>query len=205
MLILRSIYITLLTSLTLVAFNVNAAENRYVTEDFSTSLRTGPGDNYKVAGTISAGEKVELLSSANKYAQIIDSRGRTVWILLDQLTTEPSAKVRVPELEQQVKELTDRLASVDSDWNQRTTDMRQKVDSSNSVINGLKQENQHLKDELAAAKKKVSEISVQLDDKQRAIIQQWFMYGGGVAGVGLILGLILPHLVRRRKKDRWMN
>lgn len=31
------------------------------------------------------------------------------------------------------------------------------------------------------------------------------MYGGGVAGIGLLLGMVLPHLIPRRKKDRWMN
>ncbi|STW72018.1 SH3 domain-containing protein [Klebsiella michiganensis] len=31
---------------------------------------------------------------------------------------------------------------------------------------------------------------------------QWFMYGGGVLGVGLILGLVLPHLVPSRKTQR---
>ncbi|KJY02610.1 SH3 domain-containing protein [Morganella morganii] len=47
---------------------------------------------------------------------------------------------------------------------------------------------------------------MQLDDKQRDIILQWFMYGGGVAGAGLLLGLLLPHMIpRRKKKDRWMN
>ena len=56
------------------------------------------------------------------------------------------------------------------------------------------------------AKKKLDAISVQLDDKQRDIILQWFMYGGGVAGAGLLLGLLLPHMIpRRKKKDRWMN
>ncbi|STQ09229.1 SH3 type 3 domain-containing protein [Enterobacter cloacae] len=38
------------------------------------------------------------------------------------------------------------------------------------------------------------------------IIMQWFMYGGGVLGVGLVLGLVLPHLIpSRKRKDRWMN
>lgn len=50
------------------------------------------------------------------------------------------------------------------------------------------------------AKKKLDAISVQLDDKQRDIILQWFMYGGGVAGAGLLLGLLLPHMIPRRKK-----
>lgn len=205
MLIFRLIYITLLTSLAFITSSVNATETRYISEDFSTSLRTGPGDNYKVAGTINAGEKVELLSTGNDYAQITDSRGRTVWIPSDQLTAEPSSKIKVPELEQRVKELTDKLASVDSDWNKRTSDMSQKVNSSDSVINGLKQDNQQLTDQLAAAKQKISDISVHLNDKQRTIIQQWFMYGGAVAGIGLIFGLVLPYLFPRRKKDRWMN
>ena len=42
---------------------------------------------------------------------------------------------------------------------------------------------------------------MQLDDKQRdIIILQWFMYGGGAAGAGLLLGLLLPHMIRAAKK-----
>lgn len=41
---------------------------------------------------------------------------------------------------------------------------------------------------------------MQLDDKQRDIILQWFMYGGGVAGAGLLLGLLLPHMIRAARK-----
>ena len=62
------------------------------------------------------------------------------------------------------------------------------------------------KNELIVAQKKVDAASVQLDDKQRTIIMQWFMYGGGVLGLGLLLGLVLPHLIpSRKRKDRWMN
>ena len=33
---------------------------------------------------------------------------------------------------------------------------------------------------------------------------RYFMYGGGVAGAGLVVGLLVPHLPRRRsKRDRW--
>lgn len=30
---------------------------------------------------------------------------------------------------------------------------------------------------------------------------RYFMYGGGVAGLGLLFGLVLPHLIPRRKKN----
>ncbi|MDY0971434.1 TIGR04211 family SH3 domain-containing protein [Siccibacter turicensis] len=198
--------------LTLLALSVStlthADEKRYVSDELNTWVRSGPGDNYRLVGTLNAGEEVTLLQSndATKYGQVRDGEGRTVWIPLGQLSNQPSLRTRVPDLENQVKTLTDKLTNIDATWNQRTADMQQKVAQSDSVINGLKEENQKLKNELIVAKKKVDAANIQLDDKQRTIIMQWFMYGGGVAGVGLLLGLLLPHMIpSRKRKDRWMN
>ncbi len=166
--------------------------------DNSPIIRTPGDDLYRVVGTFNGGEEVQFLQTNNdtQYAQVKDSSGRTVWIPLKELSTSPSLKTRVPDLENQVKTLTDKLNNIDNTWNQRTADMQQKVAGSDSVINGLKEENQKLKNELIVAQKKVN----------AANIMQWFMYGGGVLGAGLILGLVLPHLVpSRKRKDRWMN
>lgn len=198
--------------LTLLAFSVitpvHAEEKRYISDELSTWVRSGPGDQYRLVGKLNAGEEVALLQTNNEtqYGQIRDAEGHTNWIPLSQLSAEPSLRTRVPQLEQQVKDLTAKLANIDGSWNQRTAEMQNKVASSDSVINGLKDENQKLKNELIVAQKKVNAANVQLDDKQRTIIMQWFMYGGGVLGVGLLLGLLLPHMIpRRKKKDRWMN
>ena len=172
---------------------VHAEEKRYVSDELNTWVRSGPGDNYRLVGTINAGEEVSVLQTndSTSYAQIRDSNGRTAWIPLKELSNEPSLRTRVPDLENQVKTLTDKLNNIDATWNQRTADMQKKVAGSDSVINALK---------------KVNAANLQLDDKQRTIIMQWFMYGGGVLGVGLLLGLVLPHLVpSRKRKDRWMN
>lgn len=84
--------------------------------------------------------------------------------------------------------------------------MQEKVAGSDSTISSLQKENRDLKNQLVVAQKKVNAVNLQLDDKQRTIILQWFMYGGGVAGIGLLLGLLLPHLIPRRKNNnRWMN
>lgn len=115
-------------------------------------------------------------------------------------------RTRVLYLENQIKTLTDRLNNIDTMWNQLTADMQKKVVQSDSVINRLKEENQKLKNELIVAQKKVSTTNLQLDDKQRTIIMQWFMHCGGVLGIGLLLGLVLPHMIpNRKRKDRWMN
>ncbi|OON41919.1 hypothetical protein BTJ39_01820 [Izhakiella australiensis] len=201
-----------LISLTLLAFSaataVHAEEKRYVSDELTTWLRSGPGDQYRLTGTVNAGEEVSLLQTNENthYGQVRDASGRTAWIPLSQLSNDPSLRTRVPQLEQQVKDLSDKLTNIDSSWNQRTADMQKKVAASDGIINGLKNENEQLKNQLIVAQKKVSAANVQLDDKQRAIIMQWFMYGGGVAGIGLLLGLLLPHMIPRRKRsDRWMN
>ncbi|EIS6475985.1 SH3 domain-containing protein [Salmonella enterica] len=199
-----------LIGLTLLALSATAVshaeETRYVSDELNTWVRSGPGDNYRLVGTVNAGEQVTLLQSDANYGQIKDSSGRTAWIPLKELNTTPSLRTRVPDLENQVKMLTDKLNNIDTTWNQRTANMQQKVAQSDSVINGLKEENQKLKNELIVAQKKVSAANLQLDDKQRTIIMQWFMYGGGVLGIGLLLGLVLPHMIpSRKRKDRWMN
>ncbi len=202
-----------LAALSLLAFSAIAPahaadEKRYISDELSTWVRSGPGDKYRLVGTVNAGEEVTLLQTNNdsQYAQIRDAEGKTNWIPLSQLSASPSLRTRVPELENQVKTLTDKLTNIDNTWNQRTAEMQQKVAQSDGVINGLKEENQKLKNELIVAQKKVNAANLQLDDKQRTIIMQWFMYGGGVLGVGLVLGLLLPHLIpSRKRKDRWMN
>ncbi|EPA3164627.1 TIGR04211 family SH3 domain-containing protein [Yersinia enterocolitica] len=203
---LRLICLTVL-SLTL-SLSAYAEEKRYISDELDTYVHSGPGNQYRIVGTLKGGDEVTLISvnDGTNYGQIRDSKGKTTWIPLDQLSETPSLRVRVPDLEQQVKTLTDKLANIDDSWNQRTAEMQQKVAASDSVISELQKENESLKNQLVVAQKKVNAVNLQLDDKQRTIILQWFMYGGGVAGIGLLLGLILPHLIPSRKKNnRWMN
>lgn len=191
-----------------IALGTHAEDKRYISDELSTYVHSGPGNQYRIVGTLNAGEAVTLLSvnDSTDYGQIRDPKGRITWILLEHLSQTPSLRTRVPELEQQVKTLTDKLANIDNRWNQRTEEMQQKVAASGSTISRLQQENQDLKNQLVVAQKKVNAVNLQLDNKQRTIILQWFMYGGGVAGAGLLLGLLLPHLIPRRKNNnRWMN
>ncbi|WP_315709494.1 TIGR04211 family SH3 domain-containing protein [Brenneria uluponensis] len=202
----RSIFICLIALVC--SFSIHAEEKRYISDELITYTHSGPGNQYRIVGALKAGAEVTLLSVNDNagYAQIRDDKNHTSWIPLDQLSQTPSLSTRVPELENQVKVLTDKLNNIDQTWKQRTTAMQQKVDASDSIISGLQKNNQDLKAQLRSAQQKVSAASVQLDDKKRTLILQWFMYGGGVAGAGLLLGLLLPHLIPRRKKnDRWMG
>ncbi|MEX6208976.1 TIGR04211 family SH3 domain-containing protein [Providencia huaxiensis] len=188
------------------SLNAHAAEKRYVSDDLSTYVHSGSGTNYRIVGTLNAGETVELISTDNKFAQIKDQKGRTVWLPVDQLSNTPSMKTRIPELEAENQKLRQQLDSIDNTWNTRTAEMQQKVADNDNIVNQLKAENEKLKNELIKSGKKLEIAEVNLDDRRRELILQWFMYGGGVAGAGLVFGLILPHIIPRRKKrnNGWM-
>lgn len=186
----------------------NAEETRYISDNLSTYLHGGPNNNFRIIGMIAAAEEVTVLETnqATKFARIRDSKGKIGWLPLDQLSANQSIRVRVPALEQQVKTLTKQLKNIDDNWHQKTAEMQEKVAGSDKIIAQLEQENRRLSRELSSANKKADDVSLQIDDKQRDIIQQWFIYGGGVAGCGLLLGLLLPYLIPRRKaKNHWMN
>lgn len=185
-----------------------AEETRYISDDLTTYTFAGAGSQYRITGSVSSGEKVTVIeeSPGAKFSLIRYSNGKQHWIPSDKLSKAPSISIQVPELKQQVQKLTDELAGINGSWNKKTTDMQSKLADNDTSIDNLKKENARLDTELTAAKKKIDDMTLQLDDKQRGIIQQWFMYGGGVAGIGLLFGLLLPYLIPRRKsKDRWMN
>lgn len=200
-----------LIGLTLLALSATAVshaeETRYVSDELNTRVRSGPGDHYRLVGTVNAGEEVTLLQTdANtNYARVKDSSGRTARIPLKQLSTEPSLRSRVPDLENQVKTLTDKLTNIDNTESAHRRNAA-KSGAERQRDQRVKRRKSETENELIVAQKKVDAASVQLDDKQRTIIMQWFMYGGGVLGLGLLLGLVLPHLIpSRKRKDRWMN
>lgn len=199
----KLIKITLSALLLSSAFN-SFAETAYVTENLNTYLRKGAGDNFKIAGAIQAGEPVTVLNRQDRYTLIRDSKNREAWILNSELSSTPSSKSENPRLKAQVQELTTKLNNIDNDWKQRTAEMQRRSIDSNQKSSQLLEENSQLKRELEITKNKNRDLEAMLDAGKREIAIQWFIYGGSVLGVGLILGLILPLIFpKRRRNDGW--
>ncbi|EGY28132.1 SH3 domain protein [Candidatus Regiella insecticola 5.15] len=191
-----------------ISWHSSAEEKRYISDKLITYVHSGPGSQYRIVGSLNVGDEVTLLSvnQSENYAQIRDAKDRVVWLPLNQLSSSASLRLKLPELEQQVETLTSQLQNIDADWNQRTAEMQQKLAESDDIISKLNEENDRLENQLVKAQTEIRAMSLQQDNKQRAIILQWFMYGGSVAGIGLILGLLMPYLIPSpKKKDRWMN
>ncbi|MFY1027308.1 TIGR04211 family SH3 domain-containing protein [Actinobacillus seminis] len=180
------------------------AETKYVSENLNTFLRKGAGDQFKIAGAIQAGEPVTVLDRKDKYTLIRDSRNREAWILTNELSNTPSSKQENPKLKAQIEELSLKLSRLDNDWQQRTNEMQRRTKQAEEQSSQLLEQNSQLKRELDITKNKNRDLEAMLDAGKREIAIQWFIYGGSVLGVGLLLGLIIPLILpKRRKRDGW--
>lgn len=188
---------SLLLTTTLPAFS----QNQYVTENLNTYLRKGPGDQFKISGTIQAGDKITIIDRKERYTLIRDSRNREGWILNNEIVSQPSAKEFIPQLQQQVQELTTKLNNIDKDWQQRTVEMQRRVQQSDKQSSELLEQNSILKRELDILKNKNRDLEAIQDSESREIMIQYFIYGGSVLGMGLLLGLLIPVLLPRRKRN----
>lgn len=177
------------------------ANTHFVSENLSTYLRKGAGDQFKIAGTISAGEKVTILDRKGQYSLIRDSRNREGWILTSEISSKASAKELVPQLQQQVQELTFKLNNIDKDWQQRTAEMQRRTQQSDQQSSELLEQNSLLKRELEIVKNKNRDLEALQNAETREIMIQYFLYGGSVMFIGLLLGLLLPVIMPRRKRN----
>ncbi|WP_373818926.1 TIGR04211 family SH3 domain-containing protein [Glaesserella sp.] len=192
---------TLLACFLLGASLPAVAQNLYVTENLNTYLRKGPGDQYKISGSIQAGEKVTLLDKKERYSLIRDSKNRESWILNSELTDTPSSKELTPQLQQQVQELSLKLNNIDKDWQQRTAEMQRRTQQAEQQSSQLLEQNAQLKREVDILKNKNRDLETLQDAESREIMIQYFIYGGTVLGVGLLIGLIVPFILPRRKRN----
>ncbi|WP_392565614.1 TIGR04211 family SH3 domain-containing protein [Utexia brackfieldae] len=199
--------ISLLLSASVFSTAAIAAE-KYVSDDLSIYLRRGPGTQYGLSGTLNAGDKVTILetSADGKFTRIQDEKGRAAWIETSALSDVPSLRIHIPQLEQQITSLKAQISELETSRGTVVQDIQDKLSTANQTIDSLKTENEQLQAKVNEQQQVVDSVNNQLDEKRQSLILNWFLYGGIVAGGGLVLGLILPAILpRRRKKDRWMN
>ncbi|QLB44566.1 TIGR04211 family SH3 domain-containing protein [Mannheimia pernigra] len=177
------------------------AQTQYISENLSTYMRKGAGDNFRISGAIQAGEKVKVLDKKERYSLIRDARNREGWVLNSDLSNTASPKELIPQLNQQVQDLANRLSKIDAEWQQRTAEMQRRTQDAIQKSSALVAENSQLKRELEILKNKNRDLETMHDSEKREIVIQWFIYGGTVLGAGLLLGLIVPLLIPRRKRN----
>ncbi|MNP09935.1 SH3 domain-containing protein [compost metagenome] len=206
----RALGACLLGSLLMAGAPVQAEEAagnaRWVSDSLTTYVRSGPTDGYRIVGTLSSGQKVELLNTQGDYSQVRGENGNSVWIPSRDLQEVPGQAERLPQLEQKVAELSAELEGIDGTWKTRVQGMQETLDSRKKLIDELQAARTALDSELSQARAELRDVQAQLGEENQQVLMRYMVYGGSIAGAGLLAGLILPTMlrVRRKRNDQWV-
>lgn len=190
---------------TLTSFNTHAA-NRYISDQLFTYMHSGPSAKFRIIGSVNVGTPVNLLqrNAGTGYSQIVDNKGRTGWVESKFLTGQLPASERLPQVEKALKEAQEELKTIASK-NQITLDSKQQTLTKHIKTNNeLVAQRQDLLNQIQALQTKNNQLQTRIDNQSEEVEMQWFIKGAGVIFAGIVIGLIVPNLPRRKKKnDSW--
>ncbi|XOV81029.1 MAG: TIGR04211 family SH3 domain-containing protein [Aestuariibacter sp.] len=174
---------------------LNSSAMHYVIDDLFVYMHAGPGREYRIVGSINAGTPVSVIQVDDEaeYTEVEDDRGRTGWLETRFVTAETSLRQQIPLLQSQLSEQNDLIASRESDIMR----LQQEIASIQEVETRLRRQLNDLQVEN-------TQINAKLQENDNAEFMDWFMKGGGVALGGVLLGLIISAVFKRRKRDQWM-
>ncbi|KDM92451.1 SH3 domain-containing protein [Photobacterium galatheae] len=186
----------------LMTAQVHAQQVRYISDDLFTYMHRGPSTQYKILGSVNSGTKVTVLETNREtgFVKVTDDRGRTGWVNSDYISNQVGLKERLPKLEKELSEVKKALANARKSSDERNATLQSSLESRNTQISELEERNTSLNKQLSTSQAEIRELRAKLDTQADDLLMKWFTYGGMVAGGGLLFGLILPHLIPRRKK-----
>lgn len=200
--------------------------DRWVSDSFEVMMRSGKGNRQSIVRMLSSGSRVELLELDKEegYALVRTPGGAEGWVLSRYLLTAPPARVRLPDIEKRLadsqgkrKELQQQLGELRKERDQLQRQVAELERSGSTLQTQLSdirrlsanviqvdQDNQQLRERLAAAEQTVTELQRENDELEGRAAREWFVVGAGVVIVGMIIGLILPR-IRWRRKSSWSD
>ena len=223
----------ILTGLTLsagilVSISDAIAETRYVSDELEITFRSAPGSSKRILKMLKSGTPVEVLSIDKKsgYAQVRTGGGKTGYVLVRFLNSEPSAREQLQAMQERIHELQaepdqvrSRLTQLQEDYS-TLQQQHQKISSENETLTqdlaGIKQsaanaiqianERSDLRQQLTAFKRQNADLQQQNRELGNNTEQRWFMIGAGVVLGSILLGWLLPLMrFRRRSRSSWSD
>ncbi|MEE4186708.1 MAG: TIGR04211 family SH3 domain-containing protein [Gammaproteobacteria bacterium] len=205
---------------------VATAETRWVTDEFEVMMRSGKSTKQSIVRQLRSGSMVEVLETDAEagYSRVQLSSGTEGWVLSRYLTSTPTARLRLPEVEKrlqaseteqaELRAALGELRAEKQDLDRQVAELQAQNSSLQSQLERITElsadtiqvdeQNNQLKLRLAEAQQRVDALQIENGQLAGRANQQWFLIGGGVLTFGLLMGLILPR-ISWRKKSSWSD
>ena len=200
-----------------------SAATLYISDQLTVPLRRGPSNSHKIihAG-LPTGMALEVLSEdrAAGFTQVRTPNGTEGWVPTQYLVDQPAAKdrlaaanKRVEALEAQLKALKENFQEVRGERSEvegRASDLTRQTEKLQSELAEIRrvsatsianyEENKQLKSENQSLSTQVTQLTERVRQLERNVTLKWFLAGGALVLVGLLLGAWIKS---RPKRSTW--
>lgn len=171
------------------------SDTAYITDNLHVYMHSGAGKQYRILGSINAGSELSVLATNDDagFIQVKDSKGRTGWVDKRNISKKPGLAIQNQKLRMQV-------SSLQAELNEAQRDMP----SLRQVKNDLAAKNDALTAEITALETQIKNLNRSRQDASAKEKRDLLVYGGGIAFIGIFIGIIVTLLLSRRKRyDGW--
>ncbi|MBF7071857.1 TIGR04211 family SH3 domain-containing protein [Glaciecola sp. MH2013] len=164
---------------------------RYISDELFIFLHAGPGRDFRMLGSITAGTTVNLLQVDKEagYAQIQDERDRIGWVESKFVSRIPSIRAEIDMAKERVKE------------QQREVDEAvAKMREAENKLAVSQEQKQRLNRQLTKTLEQKAELQRSFEKRSSKEQMQWFTRGSILALMSVLFGFLLGFFARKRNK-----
>jgi len=201
-----------------------AAEDRYITDEFEVTMRSGTSTSNSIVRMLHSGQRVSVIEVdlASQYSLVETDEGKQGYVLSRFLMPEPAARQSLQELRQRYQQqetridgqsseidaLNQALTQEQSDNKALKTTLRASEQELSEVRNAAQdtlnilEQNKRLQtvvDQLREEKAQLTEVNAELNDSTKL---DWFIRGGAVSLIAFVIGILVTR-IRWKKQDSW--
>ncbi len=170
-------------------------ETAYITDNLHVYMHSGAGKQYRILGSLNSGSELTVIGEddAAGYIQVKDSKGRTGWVDKRNISKRPGLAIQNQQLRAQVSELKAELNTTQRD-----------MPSLRQVKGDLEIKNEQLQKEITSLESEISNLKRSRQETSDKEKRDLLIYGGGIAFVGILFGILITLVLSRRKRyDGW--
>jgi SH3 domain protein len=190
------------------------AKTAYVTDSVEIPLRSGDSERSKIVKMLANGTQLTIFQDSNEngYSYVQASNGAEGFILTRYLTNEPAARAqleaankKLESLQEENKQLKSNHAVSQEIGKERDKLSNELTELHQTAANAiqLKQQRDELQERVVTIERELQQYKRDNQALTDSSNQDWFLYGGGLALFGVLLGFILPKLSLRRRSSGW--
>jgi len=179
------------------------AATQYVSDNLTIFMHSGPSLEYRIIGSLPVGTSINAIKydEATKFMQVKTTAGKTGWVKTSELQQQPPAKVLLPKIEKELKASQNKLKSINGKNKEKLSAKEKSITNKDRLIAQLRTEKKKLESSIAALEALNVELDILEETKEERMRMEWLMIGGSILFFGIIFGLILPFIPRRKKNN----